>query len=183
MKRILVTGVVFLALTAVAIAVDTKTDYDHSVDFSKFQTFAWKAAKPENNGNGVVTNSLVLSRIHDSVAEELRSKGIVENRSNPDLYVVTHVGAENQQDIDYWPRAGGWRQWRWMGPNVIVQRYVEGTIILDMVDAKTNQLVWRSVSTETGEDLVDVQSEKKVDKMVGSALKHFPAEGTPRSKR
>src|SRR5215510_1180816 len=103
MKHILVTGVVFLALTAVAIAVDTKTDYDHSADFSKFRTFAWKAAKPDNNGNGVVTNSLVLSRIHDSVAEELRSKGLVENRNNPDLYVVTHVGAENQQDIDYWP--------------------------------------------------------------------------------
>src|SRR5262245_15460634 len=181
MKRILVTGVVFLALTAVAIAVDTKTDYDHSADFSKFQTFAWKPAKPENNG--VVTNSLVLSRIHDAVAEELRSKGLVENRNNPDLFVVTHVGAENQQNIDYWPPAGGWRHWRWMGPDIIVQRYVEGTIVLDMVNAKTNQLVWRSVSTETASDLVEVQSEKKVDKMVGSALKHFPPEDTPRSKR
>ena len=176
MKRILVIGVVFLALSAVAIAVDTKTDYDHSANFSKFKTFAWKSAKPENNG--VVTNSLVLSRIHDSVAEELRSKGIVENRSNPDLYVVTHVGAENQQDIDYWPPVGGWRHWRWMRPDVIVQRYVEGTIILDMVDAQTNHLVWRSVSTETGEDLVDVQKAKTVDKMVEKALKHFPPQET-----
>jgi hypothetical protein len=181
MKRMLVTGVVFLALSAVAIAVDTKRDYDHSVDFSKFRTFAWKAANPESNG--VVTNSLVLSRIHDAVSEGLRSKGIVENRTNPDLFVVTHVGAENQQDIDYWPSVGGWRHWGWMGPDVIVQRYVEGTIVLDMVDAKTNQLVWRSVSTATGSDLIDVQSEKKVDKMVASALKHFPPEDTPRSRR
>jgi uncharacterized protein DUF4136 len=181
MKRILVAGVVFLALSAVAIAVDTKTDYDHSVDFSKYRTFAWKAATPENNG--VVTNSLVLSRIHDSVAEELRSKGLTENRTNPDFYVVTHVGAENLQDIDYWPPFGGWRHWSWMGPDVIVQRYVEGTIILDMVDAGTNRLIWRSVSTETASDLVEVQSEKKVDKMVESALKHFPPERTLRSKR
>jgi Protein of unknown function (DUF3738) len=45
MKRILVTGVMLLALTTMVWAVDTKTDYDHSADFTKYRSFAWKAPK------------------------------------------------------------------------------------------------------------------------------------------
>jgi hypothetical protein len=43
-----------------------------------------------------------------------------------------------------------------------------------MVDAKTNLLAWRSISTKTGSSLIDVQKEKKIDKMVSDAFKHFP---------
>jgi Domain of unknown function (DUF4136) len=57
---------------------------------------------------------------------------------------------------------------------VTVAPYVEGTIIIDVVDAKTNRLVWRAISTKTGSNLVDVQKEKKIDKMVSDAFKHFP---------
>src|SRR5262249_23542201 len=107
--------------------------------------------------------------------EQLASKGMTPaTNGNPDLYVVTHVGAKNMEDIDYLPSAGGWRHWRWMGPDFVVSRYVEGTIITDLVEAKTNRLVWRSITTENGENLVDVQSEKKVDKMIADSFKHFP---------
>src|SRR5262245_56969929 len=105
-------------------------------------------------------------------------KGFTQDPVNPDLYVVAHVGAQNQQAIDYLPAVVGWRHWRSMGPDVVVQRYVEGTIILDIVDAKTNHLLWRAVSTETGSDLLDVQSAKRVDKMIEDSLKHFPPEAT-----
>ncbi len=40
--------------------------------------------------------------------------------------------------------------------------------------AKTNQLVWRAISTDTGSDLLDVQSAKTIDKMVNESLEHFP---------
>ena len=53
-------------------------------------------------------------------------------------------------------------------------RYVKGTLVLDMVDAKTNQLVWRAISTDSGSDLLDVHSAKTVDKMVSESLEHFP---------
>jgi len=58
------------------------------------------------------------------------------------------------------------------GPNVAVTPYVEGTIIIDMVDAKTNRLVWRAITTKTGSCLIDVQKEKKVEKIVSDAFKH-----------
>jgi hypothetical protein len=72
MKRILVTGVLILALAIVALAVDTKTDYDHSADFTKYHTFVWKAPK---SANGVVANTLVLSRIETAVAALAEPRG------------------------------------------------------------------------------------------------------------
>jgi len=173
MKRVFMIGVIFLFIgVTAAIAADTKTDYDHSVDFRKFHTFAWRTAKPD--GNGVVNNSLVMSRIQEAIGEQLTSKGLTQATNNPDLYVVAHVGTKNMQDIDYWPT--GWRHWRWMGPHVTVQRYVEGTVIVDLVEAKSNRLVWHAVTTDTGDDLLDVQSAKKVDKMVVDSFKHYPPE-------
>ena len=175
MKRVLMTGAVsLLFLVSVAIAADTKKDYDHSVDFRKFHTFALKM--PKSNPEGVVNNTLVMSRVQEAIGEQLTAKGMTQASANPDLFVVAHVGAKNMDYIDYWPSAGGWRHWRWMGPNVTVQRYVEGTIIVDLVDAKANRLVWRAVTRETADDLLSVQSEKKVDKMIADSFKHFPPE-------
>src|ERR1041385_3340891 len=157
MKRVFMSGVIsLLFLATVAVAADTKTDYDHSVDFKKFHTFTFK--EPKRDANGVVNNSLVMSRIREAVSEQLTAKGMAPATNNsPDLYVVTHVGAKDMADVDYLP-VGGWRHWRWMGRDVVVQRYVEGTVIIDLVEAKTNQLVWRAITTETGDDLLDVQS-------------------------
>ena len=172
MKRILLTGVMLLAIGAVGLAVDTKTDYDRSTNFANYHSFGWKA--PKTPGNEVVSNSLVLSRIRDAVAENLSSKGFVQNATNPDIYIVAHVSAKDMKNVDYLPPLPGWRNWGWMGRDKVVYEYTKGTVILDVVDAKSNRLIWRAISTDTGSDLLDVQKEKTVEKMVSKSLEHFP---------
>ena len=90
------------------------------------------------------------------------------------VYIVTHLGARNMTDIEYLPGVGGWRHWRWMGPDVLVNKYVKGATIIDIVDARTKQLVWRAIATDRGNNLLDVQSAKNVEKMAVDAFKHFP---------
>jgi hypothetical protein len=171
MRRIWATAALVLAFSAVALAIDTKTDYDHSANFTQYRTFDWKVPKA---ANGVVTNSLVMSRIQAAAAERLTTKGLRRDTAKPDLYVVAHVAAKDVRDVDYLPPIGGWRSWGWMGPDIIVNEYVKGTIVLDLVDTKTNKLVWRAVTTDTASDLLDVQSAKNVDKMIADSLEHFP---------
>jgi Domain of unknown function (DUF4136) len=172
MRRVLLAGVTFLMISVSVAFADTKTDYDHSVNFNKYQTFAWKTDK---NNDAIVANSIVLSRIQDAATMQLTVRGMSENDQDPDLYLIPHVTARNVQYVDYFPGAGwndwGWNAWNWNGT---VFSYVEGTIILDMVDARTNELVWRSISTKSGDDLIDVQKAKKVNKMMADAFKHFP---------
>lgn len=159
---------------APAIPVDSDRDHQRrafgSHRLREQHTFAWKDSSP--SPKGIVNNSIVVSRIQNAVNERLTQKGMREDDQNPDVYLVVHVDARNVTDVDHLPGFGGWRHWGWMGPDVVVNRYVKGTII-DMVDAKMNRLIWRDISTDSG-NLIDVQSPKNVDKMIASALKHFP---------
>jgi hypothetical protein len=161
---------VFLTLTTGAFA-STRTDYDHSVNFEKYRTFAWKTSRVPATGK--VNNSIVASRIQNAVDEQLTKKGMREDERNPDVYIVAHLGTKNMADVEYMP-ASGWRHWRWMRPEVFVNRYVKGTTVIDIVDAKTNELVWRAIGTDTGSNVLDVQTEKQIDKMAADAFKHFP---------
>jgi len=156
-------------LGSIGFASDTKTDYDRSVNFEKYKTFAWRdQALPSN----LVDNSLVVSRIRDALREELPSKGLREVKAGPDIYIEIRVAAQEIEDVNYYPTYG----YYYGGSNVYVYRYIQGMINIDMIDARTNQLVWRSISTNTGSSLVSVQKQKKIDKMVEEALEHFPPE-------
>ena len=172
-RRVLLAGVMFLMISAsAALALDTKTDYDRSTNFSKYHTFAWRLDKDTDR---VVENSIVLSRIQEAATTQLNIRGLSESDLNPDVYLVPHVSARNVQTLEYFP-GPGWG-WGWGGGwsnDAVVFNYVEGTIILDMVDARTDQLVWRSISTKSGNDLISVQKEKKVNKMMDEAFEHFP---------
>ena len=163
----------FLLLVSTAFAVDTKTDYDHSANFANIRTYAFRSSgQPES----IVNNSLVRSRVHTAVGEALSSRGIRVTNSKPDVYMVIHVDAQQMEDVNYFPAYGGWypNAWYGFGPDVSVFPYVQGTLIIDMVDANTNKLVWRAISSDTGSNLIDVQSPKKVGKMVYKAFKHYP---------
>ena len=167
--RKLIAGTLFLALAAVAWA-GVKTDYDRSARFGEYHTFAWKAGTAEPTG--LADNSLVQDRVQGAVSRELVNKGLRENDRKPDVYLSYIFSAQERSDVE-----PGWWGWHrgWYSPGD-VYRYTEGTLRVDMVDAKTNQLVWRAYGTNTGNDPVDVQSQKKIDKLVSSAFKNFPPE-------
>ena len=172
MKVSLIAAAMVLMLASVgAVTADTKTDYDHHVNFANYHTYAWKNLPSEDP---IVNNSLVQSRIRNAVNEKLSIRGFHEVKQNPDLYLVAHVSAQTVQDIDYYPSGWGWGYWG-APSDVFVYRYVEGTIIIDMVDAKINRLVWRAICSKTGSTLISVQKEKKIEKMVTEAFEHFPA--------
>jgi hypothetical protein len=166
MKRLLLGGV-FLALAAVAWA-GVKTDYDPSARFGEYHTFAWKAS--DADPSGVANNSLVEDRVQEAVSRALVNKGLREDQQKPDIYMSYSFSAKERADVD--PSWWGWRRYH----PADVYYYTEGTLMLDMIDAKTNQLVWRAHGTSTGNDLMDVQAQKKIDKLVSDAFKKFPPE-------
>jgi hypothetical protein len=162
MKKLLL-GVAFLALAAVAFA-NVKTDYNPSARFGDFHTFAWRHAPAEDN-------SLVRNRVHESVSRALVTKGLRENKSKPDVVITYTFTTRERSDVDrMW---SGWHR----GPyRADVYYYTEGILTLDMIDKKTDQVVWRAYGTTTGNDPIDVQSEKKIEKLVSDAFKKFPPE-------
>ena len=100
------------------------------------------------------------------------AKGITKaGRDKPDFLVAFHIGAQNKVDVTTYGYRYGPRGRRW-GRQVNVQRYKEGTLILDFVDDQSRQLVWRGTVVDAvyrPEDLGD-----KLNAAVGKILGKYP---------
>ena len=168
MRKFLYAALLGIGLAAAGIS-GVKTDYDHSTDFSRYHSFAWKTSR--NEANGLADNSLVQDRVEGAVNRQLASTGLKQDNRNPDLFLSYRFDAKEHRDF-----YSGWHRWGWWDRASESYDYTEGTLVIDMTDAKTNHLVWRAYSTNTGSDLPDVQSAKQMEKLVSGALKHFPPE-------
>jgi hypothetical protein len=156
---------VLSAFAAVVLAQDVKTDYDHHANFSQYHTYYWEKVK--------TTDPLWESRIKDAVDHELQAKGW--QRVDSGDVAITAVGSSrNQQEYQtFYDGLGGWR-WGGFGETTTqVENYPVGSLVLDFYDARSKQLIWRGVSSETLSNNPE-KNEKKLDKAVDKMLEHFP---------
>jgi hypothetical protein len=180
----------FLPLVMVAPAVvaqEVNTDYDRSADFSRYHTFAWKTPRI---GNGLAGDEFLERRLENAFTTQLMKKGLEPARGErPDVYLVYRANAQVRQQVSSYPSFGyrgygyGWRRygwgpgWGWGGPwerDVIVSNYLQGSYVIDMVDARTNRLVWRAYAENTGSKVTDLTKEKSIEKIAEKAMKKFP---------
>lgn len=135
-----------LLLSACA-SVDVHTDYDPSVDFSRYSSYYWKKL-PETD------NPLMRDRIVAAVDDQLQAKGwrkVPEDQAQTAL--AAHVTAREGQRVDtqYDSWGPGWRGWGG-GPVMSTSRvvtYTVGTLVVDMFDAKSRNAIWRGTASDT----------------------------------
>ncbi|MGA2414866.1 MAG: DUF4136 domain-containing protein [Candidatus Sulfotelmatobacter sp.] len=157
---------VMLALAACALAQDVKTDYDHHANFSQYRTYDWEKVQ--------TTDPLWKSRIQEAVDRDLQSKGWQRVDNGGDV-AVTAVGSEhNEREYEtFYNGMGGWR-WRGFGETTTeVETYPVGSLVVDLYDARSRQVIWRGVSHDTLSTKPD-KNEKKLDKAVDKMFDHFP---------
>ncbi|NGP52614.1 DUF4136 domain-containing protein [Thioalkalivibrio sp. XN8] len=153
----------FLAGCA-AMAPRVTTDYDRSVDFSQYRTFAFMDR--EERGVARSYDSIADRRLMAAVSRELEARGYRQVEADPDLLVNFAVATETVEEIvsvpsPGWPAPWGWRYYYYPWPaynyDTYVDRYEQGTIFIDLVDAERRQLVWEGravqrVNSATRED-------------------------------
>src|SRR4030095_12079878 len=86
-----------------------RTDYDHSVNFSKYKTFMW-LEKPETK------STFMESRIVNAVNNQLRMKGLVPVSTDADLVISVTSSTEERQTVNTYYDGGwgpGWGGGRW----------------------------------------------------------------------
>jgi hypothetical protein len=129
-----------VALIASACApIKIKTDYDKTVDFSKYRTVAVKQG--HSSGDPVMDR-----RIVSDIAQALQSKGYrLAPEGEADAILVEHAATREKHSYEaFYEGWGGWG-WRWgPGAPVVVQEYdfTVGTLVVDMFDARTKLAVW-----------------------------------------
>lgn len=160
----------FLVMVGAAFAQQVKTDFDHQANFSQYKTYSWQEIKP--------ANSLWDSRIKNAVDAQLEARGWSQVDSGGDVAVVAVKTTQTQRTLQtfYDGFGGGWR-WRGFGgmgqSTTTEQDYKVGTLVVDLYDAKTKQLIWRGSAQDTLSDKA-ANNEKKLDKGVAKMFKKFP---------
>lgn len=171
---------ILAAFAGSALAQEVHVDYDHAANFGAYHTFAWRPSHAAAKANGIVDNTLLEQRLERAVDAQLAGKGFTEVKSGPDVYFEYHAGARDRVERHVFPGAWGpgwgWRRgpYYWGGADVVNSRYTEGTIVIDMVDAHTNQLLWRAYAHDTGNNPMDANSEKHLKKIAEKAFHEFP---------
>ncbi len=145
-------------------------DYDKSADFSVYKTFARKEA--DSKAAAGKTESPVLNmKFSQALDSVLTEKGYVFDAANPDL-LVSYVTS-----IEFLPSYGTTNFEKWQGAwsksetSLLVTK---GVIIIDIVDTKTNRLIWRGWETEMIGELPKNVPEK-IRSVVNTILENFPA--------
>lgn len=171
---------VLAALSGPVQAQKVKVEFDKSVDFSAFKTFAWDpTAQP-------TARPMLIAAIKAAINEELTKRGLKEVADNPDMYVQAYGGTDSDAAISYSDL--------YYGPSGIVpfdQSFLmfgaipgaattvvvhKGQLVVDLLDANRKRLVWRGIAKEK---LSEQRS--KALQQVNSAVEKLFAKYPPRT--
>jgi hypothetical protein len=168
-NKMLVSVATFFVFIAASLAVQVKTDYDHSANFGHYKTYSWEKVQTKD--------PLMVDRIKDAVNAALAAKGWTQVDSGGDVSVVAMEITKNQQTLNtfYDSFGGGWRWGGFGDATTTTETYQVGTLVVDLFDAKAKNLIWRGSSSDTLSNNAD-KNTKNLDKEVKKMLAHFPPE-------
>jgi hypothetical protein len=169
-SRYFLTAIIVAVSTSAVLAQKVKTDFDRSVNFSSFKTYFWAKTDP------IPTNELMNQRVIAAIDQWLTAKGWTKvPQGQADVAVVASVATQESKSLDtfYSGGMGGWGYYGWGGmggtATTTVHTYVDGTMVVDLFDAKTKKLVWRGIAT----DSVSNDPKKNAEKIRKAAEKMF----------
>ncbi len=165
-----------LALVMGCSDITVKHDYDKDAPFAALKTFDWLPMPTMAAGSvkaAMERNSLLDNRIKTAVNNQLAAKGYTQSAGNPDFLLMYHTGAQDKVDVTNW--GYGYGRPYWGASHVDVYQYTQGTLILDIIDAKTKQLIWRGYAEGTIDPNASTEKrEKRLNEAVTKILAKFP---------
>ena len=155
-----------LLLALGAFAQKIEIEFDQSVDFTKFKTFAIRDGRL-NSKNPSLNSELVKKRIEADIEKYLTARGLEVTTGRSDLNVRYTLGAVRGSQVEAYP--AGWRGW---GTRYVRVPFTEGTLVIDLRGPSTRSLVWRGIAREDKSDASKLEG--KLDDMVKKAIEKYP---------
>ena len=128
--------------SAVAFGQQVSVNYNHGASFAQYHTYAWGS----QNANQI-QNSILAQVAQQDINSAMKGKGfnMVQETQNPDIILIASGGMRQQTSYSAWGMrgiGGG------MG-GITPEQNVEGTMVVDLYDAKTKSLIWRGIAQNT----------------------------------
>jgi hypothetical protein len=178
-KVIFLLLVVFIATSCSSIKISS--DFDRTAAFSSYKTY-----KFTEEALTLPVNDLNRNRLLGAVEAELGAKGFTKSDSNPDVLIDLKLKGEQKQTATATSTGGyggygygyGYR-YGWGGgfstTTINYDTYVDGTLFVDMIDVKKQQLVWQGRGTKTVDpDANEQKREQNINYAVKQIFMKYP---------
>ena len=170
MRRILPFLVLSGAITACA-TMSVSSYIQPGADFAAYHTYDWGARDALPTGDPRLDNNPFFdSHVRASVESQLAVKGYRRVAENSDLVIHYHASVRQKVDVYRVDAEAGYRY------ETEAVQYEEGTLLLDVADAKTKQIIWRGWGQTDIEGVINDQSrmEQRVTEVTQKILERFP---------
>jgi len=173
---------IFIIFVICANAQDVRYNYDRSANFSNYKTYQWVNLP---GPGGEVSDQLIDQSIKRAVDEQLAAKGLTRVAQGGDLYVGYHAIVTEEKSINLnasgWgggPWSGGWGGWGGFNSGTVTGQTSTipvGTLIIDLYDPASKQLVWRGDGTKA----IDLKKDpnknyRTLQKGMAKLFKNYP---------
>src|SRR5207245_1593702 len=192
----LLTAASLLTLGACAPGISVRTALSPDASLRGLHTFRVQqtpqpkiAGAVASTNDPMLVNSISNRALRTDLTQEFAGLGYVATDSNPDFCVAYYASTNQKLDVTYWDYGYGWRPNWWSGwgrrwgrgwggdwgiaSGPVATQYTEGTVIVDVIDPKTKNLLWRGQGVAAVPDN-EPQYEQELKKTVAAIVDKFP---------
>jgi hypothetical protein len=170
LARLTVAALGAFAMTACA-TTNISSFVERGSDVRQYRTYSWGPASVQTTGDPRLDNNRFFQeRVEAAVERNLNARGFAKATDPTDLLVRYYASIEQQVNADGTDR-----------PYVACEDcrpfvFDAGTIVVDLIDARTRRLVWRGWAEGSIDGVIDNQAwmEKRVDEAVARILERLP---------
>ena len=172
MRRIIWLGAAAVIFPVLACSTMTvRADHDSQFDFGAYSSFALFERQGKERQRPQMSE-IVDRRIAAAMVSELVDKGFSSaSPRNADFLITFYTAVRRRVAVNHtgwyghrWGYRGGGARW--------VSSYDEGTLVIDIIDRRRRELVWRGVGE--GAFSKPNPSGEKVAKRVAKVMQRFP---------
>jgi hypothetical protein len=149
---------------------NVRSDYAETANFTNYRTYKLRI-------DDLKLNDIDKDRVLNELSKQLQMKGL-QSGENPDLIINVKANHKKITDIT---TSSPYGAWGWGGPfgwgigmnRTWSSNYNEGAIIVDMVDARSNKLVWQGIGSGISVDRPKAK-QKQIPEIVSEIMKNYP---------
>jgi hypothetical protein len=165
------------ALAVTGCATMTVSSHVRSgIDFSRYDTYDWGPADALPTGDARLDRDpFFKDHLLGAVEKHLAARGLERSSSDtPDLLIHYHASINRRVNVFGVDREHGYcfddecKAW--------VNDYEAGTLVLDLVDRRSNRVIWRGWAQDSVEDMLNDRDRmaQKIDEAVARMMALFP---------
>lgn len=163
--------------------VQVNTTVAPDARFGAYRTFTiltprMTGANPAAADEPMVENSIVNRALREDIRQDLESRGYRPGGPDADFAVAYYTAARTALDVTTVDYGYPYRPWWWGArERQEIQPITQGTVVIDVIDRRSNRLVWRGTGrTEVSQDQNTYM--KQLQQAINDVVKKLPQRST-----